>query len=326
MSEPKRALVTGATGSLGAALCEALLERGWEVTGLRREGSDTDGVPAGVEWAVADVLDADRLDRVVADGGYDYVFHLAGIGLMAADEATVRRVNAEGTRNVFEASLDAGVDRVVFTSTAGTRRHPSRPATEADLAPPLGAYQESKALAEELADTYVDRGLDVVTTHPTSVFGPGDETFTARLLKLALDPKMVVNLPGGASFVSIDDAVDGIVAAAERGTPGESYILGGENLTYDEAVGIIARRGGGRRPPVEVPAAAIRAAGPFVAVVNAVVGTRMFPVNTQMARLATQPLFYDSTKAEKELGYEYQPFEAYVDDAIAWYDETGGTN
>lgn len=319
MSEGNRALVTGATGSLGAALCAELIERGWDVTGLRRGDSDTTDAPAGVDWAVADILDADRLARIVADGEYDYVFHLAGVGLMSADEQTVHRVNAEGTRNVLQASLDAGVGRVVFTSTAGTRRHPSRPATESDLAPPLGAYQESKALAEELAGTYADRGLDVVTVHPTSVFTPGDETFTARLLKLALDPKMVAYLPGGASFVSTDDAVAGIIAAAERGTAGENYILGGENLTYREALEIIASHGEGRRPRVEVPAAAIRAAGPVVAVVNAVLGTRMFPVNGQMARLATQPLFYDSSKAERELGYEYEPLSAHVDEAIEWY-------
>lgn len=318
----ERALVTGATGTLGTALCAALIERGWEVTGLRRGSSDTNGAPDGMNWVVADILDEDRLAEVIADGGYDYVFHLAGVGLMSADERTVHRVNAEGTRNVFEASLDAGVGRVVFTSTAGTRRHPSRPAREEDLAPPLGAYQESKALAEEFAETYDDRGLDVVTVHPTSVFTPGDETFTARLLKLALDPKMVVYFPGGASMVSIDDAVGGIIAAAERGTAGENYILGGENLTYGETLDIIAEHGDGRRPQVRIPAAAIRAAGPAVAVVNAVLGTRMFPVNTQMARLATRPLFYDSSKAERELGYEYRPLEDHVDAAIAWYDET----
>ena len=319
MSEGDRALVTGASGFLGSRLSAELIERGWDVTGTRRERSNTSRAPPELEWEVVDVLDADRVERVISDGDYEYVFHLAGIGLMDADERTVRRVNADGAENVFEASLDAGVERVVFTSTAGTRRHPSRPATEDDIAPPLGAYQESKALAEELAGTYGDRGLDVVTVHPTSVFGPGDETFTARLLKLALDPKMVVNLPGGASFVSVGDVVDGIVAAAERGTAGENYLLGGENLTYDEAVGIIARHGDGRRPLIEIPAAAIRAAGPVAAVVNAVLGTRMFPVNTQMAKLATQPLFYDSSKAERELGYEYEPFENHVDDAIEWY-------
>ena len=315
-------LVTGATGLIGSHLCRELVDRGWDVTGLRREGSGTDGAPDGMSWEVADVLDAERVAEVIGEGEYDYVCHLAGIGLMSGDDETVHRVNADGARNVFEACLDAGVDRVLFTSTAGTRRHATRPAVETDIAPPLGAYQESKAVAEELTKTYVDRGLDIVTVHPTSVFAPGDDNFTARLLKLALERSMVVYLPGGVSIVSIDDVIEGMIAALDRGTPGENYILGGENMTYDEILGVIASHGGGHRPFLPVPKVAIRAAGPVVSVVNAVLGTRMFPVNGQMARLATKTLFYDSTKAERELGYEYEPLDAYVDEAIDWYEST----
>lgn len=147
--------------------------------------------------------------------------------------------------------------------------------------------------AEALIDQYVLDGGDAVTVHPTSVFGPGDESFTARLLGLASDPKMVACLPGGVSFVDVHDAVSGIAAAAEDGDRGEHYILGGENLTFGEALEILAHMSGGTVPRVRVPPAAIHIAGHGVGLANDVLGIRMFPVNAQMAELSTKRLFHN---------------------------------
>ncbi|WP_435064334.1 NAD-dependent epimerase/dehydratase family protein [Halobaculum sp. EA56] len=315
------ALVTGATGFLGTRLCRRLDDRGWSVTATRRDGSDVSALAdVDVEWVYADVLDPEAVSEAV--DGHDRVFHLAGVGLAAADAETVRRVNEEGTRTVVDACERAGVERLVFTSTAGTRRRDDgTPADETDRAEPIGAYQESKAAAEAVVDRAAERGLDAVTVHPTSVFGPGDEEFTARLLTLALDPKMVAYLPGGASFVSLDDAVDGILAAMEHGSAGEHYVLGGENLTYGEALGVIAEHGDGRGPSVRVPPAAIHAAGPVVGAVNELAGLRLFPFDAEMARLATRRLFYSSAKAERDLGYAARPLSAHVEEAIEWYRE-----
>ena len=316
MTESGDALVTGATGFLGRALCRELLDRGWDVSGTRRETSDTGDLDE-VNWIVADALDPEAIRDAVA--GHDYVFHLAGIGLMSADEETVWRVNVEGTRNVLDACREEGVERVVFTSTAGTRRREDGPATEDDLAEPIGAYQGSKLQAERLVDDYCEAGGDAVTVHPTSVFGPGDVKFTVRLLSLATDPKMVAYLPGGASIVAVGDVADGIIAAMNRGESGEHYILGGENLPYGDALEIIARHANGRKPVVRVPPQMIHAAGPVVGVVNEGLGTHMFPFNAEMSRLATRSLFYSSEKAERELGYTHQPLAAHVDAAVEWH-------
>lgn len=314
------ALVTGASGFLGSYLLERLAdEEGDEngtVTATRHRSSAPDESDDAVRWERLDVLDEAAV-RAVVDG-HDEVYHLAGTGLQSADERTVRAVNEIGTRNVVEACLDTGVERLVFTSTAGTRRADGV-ADETDVAPPIGAYQQSKAAAERIVDAATGRGLDAVTVHPTSIFGPGDEGFTARFFALASDPKLFAHPPGGASFVGVADVADGIVRAMERGEPGEHYVLGGENLRYREALEVIAEEIGGSAPRITVPAAAIRAAGPAVGVVNRRTGRRIFPFNAEMAELATDTHFYTSAKASEELGYDYRPFRETVLPAWGWF-------
>jgi dihydroflavonol-4-reductase len=310
------AAVTGATGFIGSQLCRRLLADGWTVRGLSRPTSDR-GDLAGVDWYVGDLFD-DGVLRSLVDGT-DVVFHLAGIGLWSAGPETVRRVNRDGTERLLEACRDADAGRVVFTSTAGTRRSRDDPvADETDVAEPVGAYQRSKAEAEALVDRYAETG-DAVTVHPTSIFGPGDEEFTAQLLAMAVEPTMPAHLPGGLSIVGLPDVVDGLLAAADRGTSGDHYILGGENLTYGRAVSRIADAVGGSPARIRVPATAIRAAGPVAEVVDAVADRRIFPFDRGMADLATRRLFYTSRKAHDELGYEYRPLEAHLPVTMAWY-------
>ncbi|UHQ95338.1 NAD-dependent epimerase/dehydratase family protein [Haloterrigena alkaliphila] len=322
MTGGKTAAVTGATGFLGSHLCERLLADGWEVRGLSRPSSDRGDLEgADIDWYVGDLFEPETL-RDLVDGA-DVVFHLAGIGLWTAGPETVHRVNVDGTENVLEACRDRDVGRVVFTSTSGTRR-PSGDAEfadETDVADPIGAYQASKAEAERLVDEYAASGGDAVTVHPTSIFGPGDEEFTVQLLSMGLEPTMPAYLPGGLSIVGVADVVDGLLLAAERGENGEHYILGGENLTYQQAVSRIAHAVDGSPARIRVPATAIHAAGPVAEAASAVADVRMFPFDRQMAQLATQRLFYTSRKAEAELGYEYQPIEAHLPETMAWYRE-----
>ncbi|WP_049925533.1 NAD-dependent epimerase/dehydratase family protein [Halopiger goleimassiliensis] len=311
------AAVTGATGFLGTHLCERLLEEGWDVHALARPTSDR-GDLEGIDWYVGDLFDGETL-RSLVDGA-DAVFHLAGVGLWSADPDTVVRVNRDGTANVLEACRAEDVGRLVFTSTAGTRRADDGAfADETAVADPIGAYQEGKAAAERLVDHYAAADGDAVIVHPTSVFGPGDDSFTGQLLAMGLEPTMPATLPGGASIVGVSDVVDGLLLAYERGDSGEHYLLGGENMSYDRAAERIADYAGGVPAPVRVPATAIRAAGPVAEGVHAVTGQRIFPFDRGMAALATKQLFYSSRKAREELGYEYGSLEDHLPETIAWY-------
>lgn len=310
----KTAAVTGATGFLGSHLCDRLLADGWTVRGLTRSSGGRDDI----EWTVGDVRDEGVLRSFVA--GADVVFHLAGASLWNAEPETVEEINREGTRAVVEACRERETGRLVFTSTAGTRRPPTDgvPADEHDVAEPIGAYQRSKAAAEALVDEYARRG-DAVTVHPTSVFGPGDEQFTAQLVAMGVDRTMPARLPGGLSIVGVSDVVDGLLAAAEYGTTGDHYILGGENLTYQQAVSKIAAYTGGSPARIQVPATAIHAAGPIAELTDRVADRRVFPFDRQMAHLATQRLFYSSEKASAELGYSYRPLELQLPRVMEWY-------
>lgn len=319
----KTAFVTGATGLLGEALCRRLLEEGWEVAAARRRSSDTSTLSdLDIDWYVADVLDREALTAAMPEESH--VFHLAGLGLQQADAQTVYRVNLQGTKNVLDAAKATGAARVLFTSTAGTRGADGV-ADEDDFVDPVGAYQKSKREAEELVAKYVDGGLDAVVVHPTSVFGAGDAKFTERLISLVRTPYVPVSLPGGVSYVGVDDVAEGMLAAMEEGETGDHYILGGENLRFSESLEIIADRGGGSAPPFEVPAFCIHLAGPVVGVVNDLLGTRMFPFDADMAKLATREMFYSSEKAKRELGYDPSPFADLVGPALEWYDAKHGT-
>jgi dihydroflavonol-4-reductase len=269
-----------------------------------------------MSWQTADVTDCTAVREAIAE--HDRVYHLAGLGLGSAAPSTVRHVNREGTRVVVEACKAAGVERLVFVSTAGTRRNEGL-ADESDLARPIGAYQRSKRAAERIVDEANADGLDAVTVHPTSVFGPGDRTFTARLLTLATRPSPVY-LPGGASVVGVDDVVAGLIAAMDRGSAGEHYILGGENLTYREALTLIARTAAGSRPPIQVPEVFVHAAGPLVGQLNDVLGTRLFPFDAEMARLVTDRHFYTSAKARQAFDYAPEPFDTLVEPAMEWFE------
>jgi dihydroflavonol-4-reductase len=315
--------VTGATGVLGRHLCRRLVADGRDVRALCRPTSDRSVLAStDVEWVVGDVTDGARMRELVAD--CSRVYHLAGIGLDSGDAVTVRHVNVRGTEAVVEAALATGVDRLVFTSTAGTRRSVGL-ADESDIAAPLGAYQASKAQAERIVDDAASRGLETVTVHPTSVFGPGDESFTGRVLSMGTSSAMVAYPPGGLSIVDVRDVVDGTIAAMARGRPGEHYILGGQNLAIGAAARIVADEVDGTAPIVPVPETALHLAGRVAERLESHAGIRVFPYDRDMAALATMDLFYTSEKARRELDYEYRPFRAAIEPALRWFRDEADT-
>lgn len=323
-----KVLVTGATGFVGANIAAALAARGDRVRVLRRTTSRLDaleGVP--VEYAVGDILDPDSL--VAAMQNRELVFHVAAVSqYWRSSRDTVYRVNVEGTRNVMQAALAAGVQRVVHTSSVAALGYPPRGATadESQVFPPdlsWWPYGHSKHMAELEVGKAVKTGLPAVIVNPTIVIGPRDVNFiSGSLIRASAKGQLRVVPPGGSNIIHVDDVVAGHLAAAERGRVGERYILGGENLSHWEAAETIASVTGGARPRLVLPHWVLP---PLARAVDAFNALTPWPplVAGEQILLGGETFYVDNRKAVRELGLPQTPFRQAAADAYNWYREHG---
>ena len=323
-----KALVTGATGFIGGNLVRELVKDGWSVLALVRPQSNTtalDGVE--VESVSGDLLDEEFLSRAVL--GCDSVFHAAALyRLWTPDSGAYHRVNVIGTRNVMEAALRAGVQKVVYTSTASVFGHWSGGSipTEASaiaLNDMVDGYHRSKYLAETEVLSYCSKGLPVVIVNPTAPVGSWDvkPTPTGKIVLDFLRGKIPAYLNTGLNLVHVRDVARGHIQAHERGRVGERYILGNRNATLKELFQILGQIVQRRAPSLRLPY--------WVALGTAYVdqwisGTllRKEPfVPLAGVRMAREPMFYDCSKAIDELGLPQTPIEDALRDAVDWFRE-----
>jgi dihydroflavonol-4-reductase len=321
-----RALVTGSTGGVGANLVAALNARGIDVVGLRRKSSPNDAVEGlKLDFAVGDILDAASLPPAME--GVDWVFHVAAI----ADDwnypaETVYRVNVEGTRNVLEAALAAGVKRLVLTSSSSALGIPTRDGelmteeNQFNLNPRDWAYGHSKHLAEQLMREYVDRGLHAVSVLPSAVMGPRDLKFISGELLVRALKREIFPLPdGGLNFIDVRDLVEGHIAAAEKGRAGERYVLAGHNMTHGESLAIIGQVLSVPIQRIKVPRWVLPPLAEVVTLLHKM-GVKL-PVERGRVLLSGKFIYYDNAKAVRELGLAVRPFAETVRDAYQWYAE-----
>jgi dihydroflavonol-4-reductase len=314
-----KTLVTGGTGFLGSHVVRALARRGDDLRLLARRSSQLEHLDAvEFERVVGDVTDRRAVRRAM--NGVDRVFHLAGTTSMRrSDRGRVFEVNVGGTRNVLEEALDAGVERVVHTSTVGAIG-PARPGGTADerqtfTAGRLGiAYINSKHEAETEALRVAAHGLAVVIVNPSFVLGPEDPYGTSNsLVRRFLLRQIPVYVDGGLNIVDVRDVAKGHLLADRKGIPGERYILGGRNFTLARLFADLARISGVDPPALKVPG---RLA---LAWIEAAELTRLpAPVSTDELKSGMQWWTYRSAKAKKELGFRARPHEETLEDAVAW--------
>src|SRR5215472_15496228 len=235
---PGLCLVTGATGFVGSAVTRALLEAGQDVRVLARPTSDRRNLAdLSVSVAEGSMEDAPSLRRAVA--GCRYLFHVAAdYRLWVPDPAPMFRVNVEGTRVLMVAALDAGVERVVYTSSVATlglvAKGTADEETASSAADMIGPYKLSKFQAEEVVrDLVAGRGLPAVIVNPSTPVGPRDfkPTPTGRVILETARGHMPGYVETGLNIVHVDDVGAGHLTAAELGRVGERYILGGENMS-----------------------------------------------------------------------------------------------
>jgi dihydroflavonol-4-reductase len=319
-----KALVTGATGFVGAAVARALLRHGWSVRALVRPQADRRNLARlALETVPGDLTDPDSLVR--AADGCDALLHVAAdYRLGARDSDTLYRTNVEGTRSVLAAARSAGVARVVYTSSVATIGLPADGTpgdehTPVALADMIGHYKRSKFLAEQVAREAAAAGDDVVIVNPSAPVGPGDikPTPTGQMIRDAALGKMPAYVDTGLNIVHVDDVADGHLLALERGRRGECYILGGENLSLREILSRIAELVGRPPPRIRLPATALL---PLAVAAEGVArltgGTTRLTV--EGVRLARKRMFFSSDRAQRELGYAARPAQAAFADAISW--------
>jgi dihydroflavonol-4-reductase len=324
-----KALVTGATGFVGAAVARALLGAQWQVRVLARRGSNRRNLKSlDVEVSEGDLGDLSSLER--AAHGCDGLFHVAAdYRLGARDPAELYRANVEGTRNVLSAAHRAGVQRIVYTSSVATIGIPAdgTPGDEQSansLENMIGHYKRSKYLAEEVVREAAQGGVSVVIVSPSTPVGPGDvkPTPTGLLVLDAAAGKMPAYVDTGLNIVHVDDVAAGHLLAYERGRPGERYILGGQDMGLREILEMIARLEGRRPPRVRLPYGVVLPIA-YLAEGFARLSGRSGRITLEGVRMSRKKMFFSSAKAVRELGYRWRPPVQAFEDAIRWFRENG---
>ncbi len=324
------ALVTGANGFIGGALVRGLLEAGHRVRAFVRPTSDRRTLEGlAVEIVHGDVRD--RASLAAAVKGCGWIFHVAALyQLWARDRQAFRASNVEGTRNVLEAAWEAGVDRVVHTSTVGVfppsrTGQPITEEVEGTLDQVCGDYKRSKFLAEAEAVALARRGLPVVIVNPSAPVGPGDwkPTPTGQMIVDYLNGKMWAYMDTGLNIIAVEDVARGHLLAAERGRPGQRYILGHQNLTLRQIFAVLAEVSGIPAPRVKVPRGVVLPLGHLSQWVAEHVTGRPPQIPLDAARMAQYFMFFDNRKAREELGLRPGLAEAALRRAAHWFAAQG---
>ncbi len=324
------ALVTGATGFIGSAVARQLLARGESVRVLARAGGDRRNLAGlAVEIVEGDLRDADARRRAVR--GMTSVFHVAAdYRLWTRDPKAMFATNIDATAALMQDAADAGAKRIVYTSSVATLGLPLD-ATPGDEATPvharemIGPYKQSKFAAEEKVRELARGGLPIVIVNPTAPVGPRDvkPTPTGRTVIEAAAGRMPAFVDTGLNIVHVDDVAHGHLLAHDRGVVGERYILGGENLTLQEILGLIASMLGRRPPRVKLPTAVVLPIAYMAEFAARVFNTGDPFVTVDGVKLARKRMFFSSAKAQRDIGYSARPTDEALRDAIAWFRANG---
>ncbi len=310
---------------MGWHIARLLSERGYKVRALARPGSRLRELD--VERVEGDLRDAASVERAAA--GCGLIFHAAAdYRLWARDRAEMFRSNVEGTRNVLEAALREGAERVVYTSTVGCIGIPpggegdeTTPVSEAEMA---GDYKRSKFQAERVALEYARMGVPVVVVNPTAPVGDHDfkPTPTGRIILDFLLGRMPAYIETGLNVVDVRDTAMGHLLASERGVEGERYILGCQNLTLEQILGRLAAISGMAAPRWKIPYAMAYFTGMIDTGLSRVTG-REPRAPLDAVRMAKKKMFVSWEKARRELGFAPKPVEEALQRAVEWFQANG---
>jgi dihydroflavonol-4-reductase len=311
---------------LGAAIVERLLADGRTVRALARsEGSALALTEARAEPVRGDVLDAVSLRAAMR--GCEVVYHVAGLNaLCLRDPSALFEVNVEGSRNVVRAAADAGVRRLVYTSSAAAIGE-ARGTVGSESSPHRGSflssYERSKYEAEQAVLSVArETAVEAVCVNPASVQGPGRATGSTKLLLDYLNGRLKVIVDATISLVDLRDCTEGHLLAEARGRPGERYLLSGATVTVREGIELLERLTGVHERVRTLPPA-VAAAGAIAAETAARLRRKTPRLCRDLVRTALHGHAYDGSKATRELGLSYTPLEETIRRTVDWFREEG---
>ena len=322
-------LVTGATGFIGGNLARELWGRGHEVRALVRPGSNILTIEdTGVTRVQGDILDRESVAAAVK--GCEAVFHCAAAyTFWSRNPETVRRTNVDGTANVMASAKDAGVSRVVYTSTVSTVGIPKDGlgTEETTLNPATlhGHYKQSKLQAEQVALEMAAGGLPVVVVNPTAPVGPWDmkPTPTGKMVLDFLRRRVPAYLATGMNLVDVADVACGHILALERGRTGERYILGNKNMSLKEIFGTLGDLTGLRPPRIRAPYWLVVGAGYLDRAVEGTLLRREPAIPLEGVLASKKPAYVTCQKAITELGLPQSPVDGALKSAADWFEQHG---
>jgi dihydroflavonol-4-reductase len=322
-------LVTGGTGFVGAHVVRALLAGGRDVRCLVRRESRRDNLEGlAVDIAFGDVTDRRSVARVLS--GVETLYHCAAdYRLWARNPAELSRVNVGGTQNVLAAAAEAGVAKVVYTSSVGalglaSNGSPADETTPVTRDEVVGRYKKSKYDAERVAEAWAGRGLPVVIVNPSTPVGELDikPTPTGQMIVDFLNRRMPAYVDTGLNLVDVRDVAQGHLLAAAHGRIGEKYILGNRNMTLKEILDTLSHLTGLPAPRLKLPHVV-----PLVVAAAATLAANLTGrpprVPLESVRMSLHRMFFDSGKAARELHLPQTPVEEALLRAVAWFRERG---
>ena len=330
MAASDRILVTGANGFIGSALTRALLDDGFHVAVLIEPGTDTRNIDGlDVEKVTGDLRDRHAVSAAV--DGCRGVFHVAALyRFWAPDPSLFYSVNVDGTRNVLAAARDAGVEKIVYTSTVGTLglhdgEALSNESAYPDISHLFGGYKRSKYVAEHEVLRAAAEGAPVSLVMPTFPLGPRDlgPTPSGRLVLDFLNGRIPGYVDTVLNTVHVDDVARGHLLAFERGARGRSYILGGENLSLEKLLYELAAMTGLPTADLKVPRSVSLAAAWVSELVEGRLLRRHPSIPLEAARMSTTRMAFDDTRAREELGYAPRPAVEALEASARWFVDNG---
>jgi dihydroflavonol-4-reductase len=321
--------ITGATGFVGSHVAALAAARGAQLRLLARRTSNVDTLPAHSDVVIGDL----RAPHAFASAlrGCDAVLHIAAdYRLWVPKPNDMYKANVDGTRELLRLSREAGVPRVVYTSsvatmgftTSNTVVDEKSPVSEADM---IGHYKRSKWLAEQFALQAARDGQQVIVLNPTTPIGAKDTrpTPTGRIVVDFLNRNFPAYVHTGLNLVDVRDIAKAELVAIERGTPGERYILGGENLTLKQILDRLAAMTGLPSPTMKVPHGVAMAYGFFDQLVTGRLRGKEPRATVEAVRMGKKMMFASSAKAGRDLGYEARVSDAALREACRWFVEHG---